>query len=79
MEEATQQEMTVRGVAAYLNVDNKMVCRLGKCDDLQDFEVTRLWRFRRSDLDDWIDLQKKATQKNAEEKRLSYLNISNSI
>ncbi|WP_454623269.1 helix-turn-helix domain-containing protein [Brucella anthropi] len=63
MEEAPEQAMTVRGVAAYLNVDEKTVYRLAKRGDLPGFKVAGAWRFRRSDLDGWIDLQKKAAQK----------------
>ncbi|GBQ14664.1 AlpA family transcriptional regulator [Swaminathania salitolerans LMG 21291] len=63
MEEAPEQAMTVRGVAAYLNVDEKTIYRLAKRGDLPGFKVAGAWRFKRSDLDGWIDLQKKAAQK----------------
>jgi len=54
--------MTVRDVADYLNVDEKTVYRLAKRGDLPGFKVAGAWRFKRSDLDSWIDLQKKAVQ-----------------
>ena len=59
------QAMTVRDVAGYLNVDEKTVYRLAKRGDLPGFKVAGAWRFKRSDLDSWIDLQKKAAQTKA--------------
>jgi excisionase family DNA binding protein len=52
-------------VAGYLNVDEKTVYRLAKRGDLPRFKVADAWRFKRSDLDSWIDLQKKAVQTQA--------------
>ncbi|AUH66069.1 MULTISPECIES: helix-turn-helix domain-containing protein [Paracoccaceae] len=63
MADAADQAMTVRDVAGYLNVDEKTVYRLAKRGDLPGFKVAGAWRFKRSDLDGWIDLQKKAAKK----------------
>jgi len=57
--------MTVRDVAGYLNVDEKTVYRLAKRGDLPGFKVAGSWRFKRSDLDAWIDQQKQAAQDNS--------------
>ena len=57
-----EQAMTVRDVAGYLNVDEKTVYRLAQRGDLPGFKVAGAWRFKRSDLDKWIDLQKKSAQ-----------------
>lgn len=54
--------MTVRDVAEYLNVDEKTVYRLAKRADLPGFKVAGAWRFKRADLDAWIDQQKRAAQ-----------------
>ena len=54
--------MTVRDVAGYLNVDEKTVYRLAKRGELPGFKVAGSWRFKRSDLDAWIDQQKQAAQ-----------------
>lgn len=54
--------MTVRDVASYLNVDEKTVYRLAKRGELPGFKVAGAWRFKLSDLDSWIDQQKKAVQ-----------------
>mgnify|MGYP005844893255 CR=1 FL=1 len=61
--DAAEQTMTVRDVAGYLNVDEKTVYRLAKRGELPGFKVAGAWRFKRSDLDCWIDLQKEAAQK----------------
>jgi excisionase family DNA binding protein len=62
MPDPADQAMTVRDVAGYLKVDEKTVYRLTKRGDLPGFKVAGAWRFRRSDLDSWIDSQKKAAQ-----------------
>ena len=61
MRPAPTPAMTVRDVAAYLNVVEKTVYRLAKRGDLPGFKVAGTWRFKPSDVDEWIDLQKKAT------------------
>lgn len=57
--------MTVRDVAGYLNVDEKTVYRLAKRGELPGFKVAGSWRFKRADLDAWIDQQKQAAQDNS--------------
>ncbi|PID38745.1 MAG: DNA-binding protein [Proteobacteria bacterium] len=52
--------MTVREVANYLNVDDKTVYRLAQKGDLPGFKVAGTWRFKREDIDQWIEDQKKA-------------------
>ncbi len=55
--------MTVREVAAYLNVAEKTIYRLAQKGDLPGFKVAGAWRFRREDLDQWIEAQKEAASK----------------
>lgn len=62
MPDRPEQAMTVRDVAGYLNVDEKTVYRLAKRGDLPGFKVAGAWRFKRSDLDRWIDQQKQAAR-----------------
>jgi len=52
--------MTVREVAGYLNVNQKTVYRLAQRGELPGFKVAGAWRFRRDDLDRWIEDQKQA-------------------
>jgi excisionase family DNA binding protein len=61
MQEASEaRAMTVREVADYLNVNEKTVYRLAQRRELPGFKVAGAWRFRRADIDMWIELQKKA-------------------
>ena len=55
---STTPAMTVREVAAYLNVNEKTVYRLAQRQELPAFKVAGAWRFRRADIDAWIDHQK---------------------
>jgi len=50
--------MTVRDVAAYLNVNEKTVYRLAQRGELPGFKVAGAWRFQRQDLERWIELRK---------------------
>jgi len=50
--------MTVREVALYLNVDEKTVYRLSKRGGLPGFKVAGTWRFKKADIDAWIEEQK---------------------
>ena len=52
--------MTVREVAAYLSVAEKTIYRLAQRGALPGFKVAGAWRFQRTDLDRWIDRQKRA-------------------
>ena len=50
--------MTVRDVAGYLNVDEKTVYRLAKRGELPGFKVAGTWRFRKGDIEAWIEQRK---------------------
>ena len=58
--------MTVREVAAQLNVAEKTIYRLAQKGDLPGFKVAGAWRFRREDLDKWIEAQKEAASNQGE-------------
>jgi excisionase family DNA binding protein len=58
--------MTVREVASHLNVAEKTIYRLAQKGDLPGFKVAGAWRFRREDLDKWIEAQKEAASKQGE-------------
>ena len=58
MPDSPDQAMTVRDVADYLNVDEKTVYRLAQRGELPGFKVAGTWRFKRSDIDDWIEQRK---------------------
>jgi excisionase family DNA binding protein len=49
--------MTVREVAGYLNADEKTVYRLIQRAELPGFKVAGTWRFKKGNIDDWIERQ----------------------
>jgi excisionase family DNA binding protein len=51
--------LTVHDVASYLRVNEKTVYRLVQGGVLPGFKVAGTWRFRRQDLDRWIDEQRR--------------------
>jgi len=50
--------MTVRDVATCLNVNEKTVYRLAQRRALPAFKLAGAWRFKREDIDLWIERQK---------------------
>lgn len=52
--------LTVKEVAALLRVDEKTVYRLVKKRELPGFKVAGAWRFKRDDIESWIEKQKAA-------------------
>mgnify|MGYP003389142532 FL=1 len=59
----TNQALTVRDVAAYLNVDEKTIYRLAQRGELPGFKVAGAWRFQSADLQRWIDQRKRVSGK----------------
>jgi len=66
-EQSETPAMTVRQVAAYLNVNEKTVYRLAQRRELPAFKVAGAWRFKREDIELWIERQKETNP--AEERR----------
>ena len=50
--------LTIEEVLAYLKVTSRTIYRLIRTGDLPAMRVGRQWRFRRRDLDAWIDRQR---------------------
>ena len=50
--------LTMEEVLAYLKVTSRTVYRLIKVGDLPAVRLGRQWRFRRTDLDAWLDRQR---------------------
>lgn len=48
----------VREAASHLNVDEKTIYRLAKRGELPGFKVAGTWRFKKGDIDQWIERQK---------------------
>ena len=66
MPHIVEPAMTVRDVAAFLNVDEKTIYRLAQKGDLPGFKVSGSWRFQRPDLEAWIDRRKLIAKKKSE-------------
>ncbi|WP_382161341.1 helix-turn-helix domain-containing protein [Hydrogenophaga sp. ANAO-22] len=62
MNTATDSVMTVKEVADYLRVNQRTVYRLAVDRKLPGFKVGTTWRFKRMDIDRWIDAQAGAGQ-----------------
>lgn len=54
----TDQILTLKEVAAYLKLAEKTSYRLASEGKLPGFKVGGSWRFKREDLEAWIDSQK---------------------
>ena len=59
--------MTVREVATYLNVDEKTIYRLAKRGEIPGFKVAGTWRFKKGDIDAWIEARKADATSDARE------------
>lgn len=58
--------MSVRDVAAFLNVDEKTIYRLVQRGELPGFKVAAAWRFQREDLRLWIEQGKRRSSRDPE-------------
>ena len=47
--------MTIRGVADYLKLTEKTAYRLAAEGKIPGFKVGGSWRFKRSEIEDWIE------------------------
>lgn len=54
MTETESEILTLEEVAAYLKVGKRTVYRLAQKGDIPAFKLGGTWRFRRSELDQWI-------------------------
>ena len=65
--------MTVRQLALYLNVDTKVVYRLAQSGELPGFKVATTWRFKKVDIDHWIEVQKSRQETKIAEQKAAVL------
>jgi len=54
--------LTIREVAELLKINEKTAYRLAADGKIPGFRVGGSWRFRRSDIDQWIEEQRTATK-----------------
>lgn len=55
----TDEILTLKEIAAYLKLAEKTAYRLAAEGKLPGFKVGGSWRFKREDIEDWINKQKK--------------------
>lgn len=53
------QILTLKEVATYLKLAEKTAYKLAAAGKLPGFKVGGSWRFKREDIDRWIEVQKK--------------------
>jgi excisionase family DNA binding protein len=56
-----QAILTTEEVLGYLRVTPRTIYRLIRTGELPAMRIGRQWRFRRSDLDEWLDRQRPAS------------------
>jgi len=49
--------ITIKEVASYLKVNERTVYRLAIARRIPAFKVGNVWRFKQSDIDEWINAQ----------------------
>lgn len=55
--------MTIQELAVYLKLTEKTAYRLAAEGKLPGFKVGGSWRFKKADLEEWIENQKSKTEK----------------
>ena len=64
---ASEEILDVKDVANILKVSTRTIIRLAERGELVAFKIGDLWRFRRSDVDDFIRRQIQRRQKGDED------------
>ncbi len=55
----TDQALTIRQVAEYLQVTERTIYNLVWAGELPAFKVGNTWRFKKEDIDKWIEANKR--------------------
>jgi len=58
----SEQIMTVKDVASYLKLNERTVYRMATSAIIPAFKVGTSWRFKREDIEKWIEEQKNDRQ-----------------
>ena len=53
-----EQILTIKQVSDFLQVNERTIYKLAKCGELPSFKVGGQWRFRKADIDGWIEGKK---------------------
>lgn len=62
-----EEILTIKEVADYLKVAEKTIYRLAGSKRLPGFKVGGIWRFKRNDINKWIEVNKKYVGQNKDE------------
>ena len=62
----SDQILTLREIAAYLKLAEKTAYKLAADGKLPGFKVGGSWRFKREDIESWIEKNKRSLQKGGE-------------
>jgi len=66
-----EEVFTIQTLADFLQIDEKTVYRMAQGGELPSFKVRRQWRFKRADIDFWIESRKqRVTTQSREAKEL---------
>jgi excisionase family DNA binding protein len=52
--------LTIQSLSDYLQIDEKTAYRMAQAGELPGFKVRRQWRFKRVDIDGWIEARKRS-------------------
>lgn len=55
--------MTLSDVAEYLQIAQRTVYQWAQHDQMPSFKIGNVWRFKRSDIDSWIEERKSDTDR----------------
>ena len=50
--------LTIKQVSDFLQVNERTIYKLAKSGDIPSFKVGGQWRFKREDIDSWIETKK---------------------
>jgi len=61
--------MTLQDVAEYLKISDRTVYGYAQRGVLPGIKVGTAWRFRKADLDEWLDRQRRITEQSTSDRR----------
>lgn len=66
-----EQIMTVKEVAEFLKVNERTIYRMATSGKIPAFKVGASWRFRSSEITDWIEAESNSAQRPIEQQKAS--------
>lgn len=53
-----KEVLTVKQVAEFLQMDERIIYKLAKQGDIPSFKVSNQWRFLKKDIESWVEQKK---------------------